>query len=57
MDFVGNGDPNVKSTGSILPHWPKWNRWHRKEMVFNRTGDVPDIRTATTEQALLERCE
>ncbi|KAJ3542368.1 hypothetical protein NMY22_g3532 [Coprinellus aureogranulatus] len=57
MDFVRKRDPNTKSPGSILPHWPKWDRWYRTEMAFNRTGDAPDVKTVTTEQALLERCE
>ncbi|KAF6759858.1 Alpha/Beta hydrolase protein [Ephemerocybe angulata] len=57
MDFVRHRDPNIKSPGSILPHWPKWDRWYTKEMIFNRTGDAPDIKTSSTPKGILERCE
>ncbi|RXW25552.1 hypothetical protein EST38_g373 [Candolleomyces aberdarensis] len=57
LDFVLNRDPNEKSPGSVLPHWPTWDRRHMQEMIFNRTGDEPDIKTAPSPSSLIERCE
>ncbi|KAJ2934682.1 hypothetical protein H1R20_g2421, partial [Candolleomyces eurysporus] len=57
LDFVLNRDPNEKSPGSVLPHWPTWDGRHMQEMVFNRTGDEPDIKTAPSPSSLIERCE
>ncbi|TFK27821.1 cephalosporin esterase [Coprinopsis marcescibilis] len=57
MDFAINLDPNVKSNvTSILPKWPKWTKDSTTEMLFNRTGDVPDIRTVVSDAAITERC-
>ncbi|KAI0094265.1 cephalosporin esterase [Irpex rosettiformis] len=55
--FAKFGDPNVHPvSGIITPHWKPFSDGH-SEMLFNRTEDFqPDIRSITTDQALLERC-
>ena len=56
--FAKSGDPNVHPvSGVITPQWGQFNGSHN-EMLFNRTADLkPDIRTVTTDPALLKRCE
>ncbi|KAF9260763.1 alpha/beta-hydrolase [Marasmius fiardii PR-910] len=56
MSFVISLDPNVKvDSSNITPRWRMYNNG-RTEMVFNRTGNAPDVHPTTTDSALLARC-
>jgi len=57
LDFARHTDPNIKASGSILPHWPTWDTQDMREMLFNRTGDDPDIKLSSTPGGLIERCQ
>ncbi|KAF7327340.1 Carboxylic ester hydrolase [Mycena kentingensis (nom. inval.)] len=58
--FAISLDPNVPvdpQTPTITPRWHKWVHLAAEaEMVFNRTGDTPDVHAAGTSKALLKRC-
>ncbi|TFK27827.1 alpha/beta-hydrolase [Coprinopsis marcescibilis] len=57
VDFAVNQNPNVKEDpSSILPSWVPWNVSSSVEMVFNRSGEVPDIGSGTTPATLMQRC-
>ncbi|KAL1724333.1 Alpha/Beta hydrolase protein [Schizophyllum commune] len=59
FDFARTGDPNNKHTASIediRPIWPAWSPSTPTEMLFNRTGDEPVVRTTRTPTDVLERC-
>jgi hypothetical protein len=56
LSFVVSLDPNIKvdPINNITPEWPVYKG---EEMRFNRTQyNTTDIRLATTDEALLERC-
>ena len=57
MAFVKFGNPNVHPVGDdITPIWDLFDNGN-VEMLFNRTEDFqPDIRSFTTDPALLQRC-
>ncbi|KZP26477.1 alpha/beta-hydrolase [Athelia psychrophila] len=57
LDVVVSLDPNIKVDPENTT--PEWNKWidNNTEMVFNRTAALePDIRAASTDPGLLERC-
>ncbi|KAF7327249.1 Carboxylic ester hydrolase [Mycena kentingensis (nom. inval.)] len=58
--FVMSVDPNVPvhpHAPTILPKWKTWAQGRGEvEMLFNRTGDDPDVRLVRTDEKLLERC-
>ena len=63
LGFAKTDDPNNRVVGDIItPDWETFggiraNQGHT-EMLFNRTEDLqPDIRSFTTDSALLARCE
>ncbi|KXN88643.1 Acetylcholinesterase [Leucoagaricus sp. SymC.cos] len=58
MNFVMTMDPNKKwDSGNTVPHWDRWSKNGRLEMVFNRTeAGEPVIRSTRTNGDLLERC-
>ncbi|KAG7095864.1 hypothetical protein E1B28_006556 [Marasmius oreades] len=56
LSFVISLDPNVKfDSSNITPHWKLYNEGET-EMVFNRTGDAPDVHTVTTDCEFRKRC-
>ncbi|TFK27826.1 alpha/beta-hydrolase [Coprinopsis marcescibilis] len=58
VDFTLSQDPNIKQDPtSILPQWPRWTESSPAEMLFNRSGDLPDINTFSTAPSLTERCQ
>ena len=63
LGFAKTDDPNNQVVDNIItPNWETFggiraNQGHT-EMLFNRTEDLqPDIRSFTTDSALLARCE
>ncbi|KAL1742074.1 Alpha/Beta hydrolase protein [Schizophyllum fasciatum] len=57
-DFALAKDPNVKVAEDVTPAWAPWSADAPFEMVFNKTEDgVPDVRAASTDKRLLERCD
>ena len=57
LNFAISLDPSVKwNILDITPPFPKWSG--SVEMLFNKTEtNTPDLRTTTTSEALLKRCE
>ncbi|KAF5353757.1 hypothetical protein D9757_012936, partial [Collybiopsis confluens] len=56
LSFVINQNPNNKIDSTITPQWNLYSR-DQTEMVFNVTaGNVADVHVATTDAALIERC-
>ena len=51
-----NSDVNNHPVPNVIT--PTWNQYaeNNTEMLFNRTGNDPDIQPFTTDPALLQRC-
>ncbi|KAK1221633.1 hypothetical protein PQX77_015548 [Marasmius sp. AFHP31] len=56
LSFVISLDPNAKfDSSNITPPWSLFSKG-QTQVVFNRTGDAPDIRVAKVDPKLLKRC-
>ena len=52
-----DGNPNIHPVPEVVtPNWSLYTEGNT-EMLFNRTGNNPDIHPITTDPALLQRCE
>lgn len=50
-------DPNdTPDPSNITPYWAEYSQGNT-EMLFNQTGNEPDIRPIQMDQGLIERCK